>query len=142
MQIPYVLQGPSGSGKSKLAQAIKNANENIVICSTDDLFYDWEGEYKFDPSKLGLSHELTLKWAKQLLDRNYSVIIDNTNIQRWECREYVRHAVDKNIPVVFIRVTSNFPNVHGVPETTVKAMRERLENLTIESVLESKTPWE
>lgn len=44
------------------------------------------GEYQFDGSMLATNHERNLERAKVALDEGRSVIVDNTNIQGWQCR--------------------------------------------------------
>lgn len=135
-QTLYVMQGASGSGKSTISEMICRSLPKCVIHSTDDLF--WEGEkYNFRPEKLSEYHAINLERTKSALDDGYSVIVDNTNILRWQCKKYVEYAVAKGIAVVFIRVTGQFQNVHGVPDEKVQWMRDNMENLTVESVLAS-----
>jgi predicted kinase len=141
-QTLYILQGVPGSGKSTLGRELVKALPNAVIYSTDDFHHDGDGEYRFKADKLPEFHRLNLERSKEALDRGLTVIVDNTNVRRWECREYVKYAHSKGIPVVFVRVTGNFKTLHGVPEDRIQAMREAMENLTLETVLESKAPWE
>jgi len=136
----YVMQGVPGSGKSYVAEGLSNGLD-ADVCSTDDYFYAGKN-YIFRPEKLAEYHGMNLKRACGLLDEGRTVILDNTNIQRWQSREYVKFAVDRNIPVVFIRVTGNFNTVHGVPAHKIEEMRQQMEVLTVESVLASKAPWE
>ncbi len=136
-QVLYVMQGPSGSGKSTLAKQIQHATINTVICSTDDYHYE-DGVYNFKVDKLAEFHQANIDRSKKALDEGKSVIVDNTNIKRWNCFAYVEYAVKSNIPVVFIRVTGNFKNVHGVPDKTVQIMLASMETLTVENVLTSK----
>jgi predicted kinase len=140
-QTLYIMQGPSGAGKSTVAQKIQFATEGTVICSTDDLFYE-DGVYNFRPSLLPAFHKKNLERTIAALEAGKSVIVDNTNIQRWQCRGYVRYAHDKGIPIVFIRVNGRFKNTHGVPDDKVEQMREAMEDLDVTSVLASKAPWE
>lgn len=142
-QVLYIMQGVPGSGKSFLASLIKHGDndEKPVVCSTDTFFYV-NGVYKFDPTKLPEYHAKNLNHAIRCMDAGYSVVVDNTNIRRWQCREYVRHAVAKNIPIIFVRVDGRFSNEHGVPQEIVERLRSEMQELTVESVLASKSPWE
>lgn len=143
MQTLYVLQGGPGSSKSYLAKLIKHSLncENIIckICSTD---YYFEQDGLFDAKKLGEYHAKNLERAKKLLNNKITTVIDNTNTYAWECREYVKHAHSLGVPVVFIRVTGNFKNTHGVPEAKVAEMKQRMQKLDLETVLNSKSPWD
>lgn len=143
-QILAVMQGPSGGGKSTLAKQLKALLEalghTVRICSTDDQF-NVDGVYKFDPTKLGAYHAINQKLAVEALERGESVIVDNTNLQRWEAKPYVEAAVRLDIPVSFHRCAGKFQNVHGVPDFKVDQMRAKLEDLTVESVMASKSPF-
>lgn len=140
MTILYVMQGPSGSGKSTIAEKIALGNKKAVICSTDNYFVQKDGTYKFDRKKLPEAHLWNLMAACEYMVRGYDVIIDNTNIRRWECKPYVEYALSINMLVVFIRVTGAFQNLHGVPNDIVERMRNSMEELTLESVLASSPP--
>lgn len=136
----YIMQGVPGSGKSTLADAMAKSMFALVY-STDSFFYR-EGVYKFDPQKLGEYHALNFERTIRALDAGINVIVDNTNIQRWQCRPYVEYAVKIGVPVVFVRVTGEFESIHGVPKSKIQQMRSQLEDLTVESVLASRSPFE
>lgn len=139
MNIMVIMQGASGSGKSTLANdhlapLLRVLGHDVVICSTDD-FHKVDGVYKFQPEKLGLFHSLNQKKARTSLQEGKSVIIDNTNLAKWETAPYVKMAVEMGIPVSFHRANGNFNNLHGVPAEKVVQMRARMEELTIEGCL-------
>jgi len=109
-QTLYIVEGPPGCRKSDVAERLKDGH--TVICFTDSYFVS-NGVYHFLPEKLAEYHARNVSAAKAGLDLGFSVIVDSTDSRRWECPEYVRHAVSKGIPVVFIRVTGNPQGVHG-----------------------------
>jgi predicted kinase len=135
-----VMQGPSGGGKSTKARELAPIY-NAVICSTDDLFME-NGVYNFQPDKLGLYHKKNLERATELLSQGISVIVDNTNIKCWQAKGYVQAALQYGHEVQFIRCNGQYVNIHGVPDKAVEDMRNGMEELTVESCLNSKTPWE
>jgi len=145
MNILLLMQGWSGSGKSTLAEIFKTwftaVGQDVVICSTDDQF-KVDGVYKFDPSKLGTYHAINLKLSVAAMEAGKTVIVDNTNTMAWESKGYVLAAVSRGIPVFFHRAEGNFQNTHGVPSDKVLQMKNRLEVLTVETVLASRSPWE
>lgn len=145
MNILLLMQGHSGSGKSTLAEAFKAwftaLGHEVEIYSTDKQF-EVDGVYTFDASKLGTYHAINLKLSVTALETGKTVIVDNTNTCAWECKGYVEAAQRLGIPVFFHRAEGNFQNTHGVPWEKVSLMRQRLENLTVDTVLASRSPWE
>lgn len=135
-----LMQGPSGGGKSTVAILIAPFNQSVV-CSTDDYFYE-RGVYNFNPKRLPEFHLLNQVRVHEFLRNGTSVIVDNTNLQNWEIRNYVRSAKEFGAKIVIIRVDGRFENKHGVPADRVQAMRERMENLDPEIAVNAKAPWE
>jgi predicted kinase len=134
-----VMQGASGSGKS--TEAAKLSQQfNAVIVSTDDEFTE-NGVYTFNVALLGVNHNKTQQKAAKLLAEGKNVIVDNTNLQRWECRPYVEAALKHGHEVQFVRCEGTWQNVHGVPQDRVEMMRRRMEDLTVENVMASKKPF-
>ena len=121
------MRGPSGAGKSTLVEReiIKDGCQ-AVICSVDRYF---ENGKEFDYRKLPMFHQKCMsQFLEALLMGVEHVIVDNTNIRRWEYRNYELVARLAKYKVEIIEV---FPetveemrlcasrNVHGVPESTV-----------------------
>ena len=136
-KICYILRGLSGTGKSTLAKALGNKDS---IFSTDDLFMV-DGEYQFDPSKLGEYHAENLRLATEFMERfaPYTTpaicVIDNTNTQHWEYEKYIEAAKENGFMVQIISVDwkrEDIPlyaerNSHGVPEEAIRRMADRWE---------------
>ena len=99
MKQVFILRGLPGSGKSyyaqNLADELAGADESqYVICSTDDYFINDLGEYQFDKFKLPQYHNLNLARFINALAQNIPlVIVDNTNIKKWEFIAYAQAAV-------------------------------------------------
>lgn len=135
-----IMQGPPGSGKSTFGAVTAKAF-GAVVCSTDD--YHYEGSlYIFKPERAKEYHELNQARARELLASGRSVVVDNTNIKAWEARPYVRMGVELGAEIVFVRCTGARPNVHGVPEERVAAMRSSMEELSVQSCINAVAPWE
>lgn len=120
----FIMQGASGSGKTTLA--------NKLAASM----------YKF-----GVVHSQahSRNLALVISDMEHGVeniIVDNTNTQCWEAREYVKAGLKYGYTIVFIRCTGQYQNQHGVPEEKVQMMRDRMEELTVEKCLNALAPWE
>tara|TARA_B100000287_G_C20159969_1_gene593771 strand:+ start:57 stop:551 length:495 start_codon:yes stop_codon:yes gene_type:complete len=141
----YILRGLPGTGKSRLAKLIKEANAcddyYVEIFSTDDLFINAEGIYEFDPSLLKWHHEENLQLATRFFNGRpspfvgYIAIIDNTNVQHWEYEPYAKAAKEAGWDVQVIALDwneSDIPlyamrNKHGVPEEAIRRMADRWE---------------
>jgi|SRR5271165_7656996 len=130
-----VMQGLPRSGKS--TEAAKLAQQfGAVIVSTDDLFIV-NGVYTFDASLLQKHHRTTQDKAAKLLAAGKSVVVDNTNLQRWEARPYVEAALKHGHEVRFVRCSGEWENTHGVPADKIERMRGRMEDLTVENVMDA-----
>jgi predicted kinase len=90
MKQVIIMQGLSGSGKTHWA----NTNfPNATVCSADR-FFEMGDEYHFKPSLLGEAHAQCLnKYLYALYRGDSTVIVDNTNTQRWEWINYAHIAV-------------------------------------------------
>tara|TARA_B100000902_G_C27146459_1_gene831376 strand:- start:550 stop:969 length:420 start_codon:yes stop_codon:yes gene_type:complete len=136
-KICYILRGLSGTGKSELAKALGNEGS---IFSTDSYFMV-DGEYQFDPSKLGEYHKRNLDDATAFMERfaPYTTpaicVIDNTNTQAWEYEKYVEAAKANDFIVQVISIAwkqEDIPlyaerNSHGVPLEAIQRMADRWE---------------
>jgi predicted kinase len=147
MQYLIILQGVPGSGKSTLAEFLASSwsfgGREVDINSTDDFFVNCQtGQYQFNAAKLGENHAKNLDRSIRGLEAGRTVIVDNTNCQAWEPREYVKAAVRLGVPVLFIRCEGGFQSTHGVPADKVDAMKGRMEPLSVAACLNAMTPWE
>lgn len=129
-----ILSGISGAGKSTY---IKKNHPNAIVCSADD-FFMIDGEYRFDPTKLGQAHATCFrKYLNQLsFATGYSphsedIVVDNTNTTAMEISPYVlaAEAYGVEYEIVTLVVDPSIAtkrNVHKVPEKTVFAMAKKL----------------
>jgi predicted ABC-type ATPase len=148
-KICYIIKGLPGTGKSELADNLAGASETGLrnIFSTDELFMV-DGEYQFDPSKLGEYHAENLRLATAFMERYSSYngkaicVIDNTNTQHWEYEKYVEAAKKNGFMVQIITVEWNINDIplyaernsHGVPEEAIYRMAERWEYPSLDNV--------
>lgn len=126
----FILHGHPGSGKSTIAE-ILSLSTGAVICNTDSFFYDENGVYVFDASKLGINHEKCFRKAKEACEAGENVIIDNTNTQKKDYGKYVKVAEHFGYQVHHIYLGVNVQsghqrNTHAVPEEKIQEMAMRL----------------
>ena len=101
-----------------------------------------DGEYQFDPSKLGEYHARNLAEADDYMKRwggyddfDVMCIIDNTNTQHWEYEKYIQSAHNNDFMVQVISIdwdAKDIPlyaerNSHGVPMDAIYRMAARWE---------------
>ena len=144
-KICYILRGLPGTGKSMLAETLRDTTHPKwkrcgAIFSTDSYFYDSHGDYQFDPSLLGEYHARNLADATAFMyghhkDDRVICVIDNTNTQHWEYEGYVEAAKANGFLVQVISIdwdAMDIPlyaerNTHGVPEEAIYRMAARWE---------------
>jgi len=152
----YVMRGVAGSGKSFIAR--KLAGSRGVICSADDSHLDPEtGEYNWKPERVKFSHQECRNKALKCVKNGVPiVIIDNTNIKRWEMfqlKPVILLAIEHNYEIIikepdptwyFYKTAFNSEklfqrnlNTHRVPLETIKKMIEDyVPNITVKDILE------
>jgi predicted kinase len=132
----WIMQGVSGAGKSSSIPA------NAKVVSADHYFVDKDGNYKFDPSQLGLAHAECLRlYVEALLQSNSFVVVDNTNTTVAEVAPYYALANAYGYDAVIVHIAADVGeasarNTHGVPYAGVKAQYDRIGQFS-----EQMPPW-
>ncbi|XP_028275404.1 NEDD4-binding protein 2-like 2 [Parambassis ranga] len=145
-----LIRGLPGSGKSTLAKELLSTGPSGIILSTDDYFAHKDG-YHYDPGLIGAAHEWNHSRAKAALcDGRSPIIIDNTNIQAWEMKPYVKMALERGYKVDFCEPDTSWKfdpyelgrrNKHGVPREKIAQMLDRfLFPISIDVVMNSQEP--
>jgi len=134
--IPKILtlvRGLPGSGKSTFANTITN---KFSICEADKFFYDKEGNYNFDATKLREAHEWCRNQVETRMKDNQlnpqfypEIVVSNTFTQEWEMEAYYKLAEQYGYKVFSIIVENRHEGVnqHGVPADKLEQMRNRFE---------------
>jgi predicted kinase len=129
----FLVRGLPGSGKSTFATHIWN---DYAVCEADKFFYDKEGNYNFDGTKLKEAHS----WCKnevetRMIDHQNNqqyypeIAVSNTFTQEWEMEDYYKLAEKYDYKVVSLIVENrhNGKNQHGVPNEKIEQMRNRFQ---------------
>lgn len=99
----FIMRGLSGSGKSSIVSVLKSAFHNVTVCSADDYFYAEDGSYNHDVNLLFAAHdECQSKASKACLKQAPVVVIDNTNVRKWEMKFYFQLAATNGYIVVLV----------------------------------------
>ncbi|XP_034459942.1 NEDD4-binding protein 2-like 2 [Hippoglossus hippoglossus] len=145
-----LLRGLPGSGKTTLARELLSTGPSGVILGTDDYFLH-KDEYCYEPFLLGEAHEWNQSRAQDAMhDRRSPIIIDNTNIQAWEMKPYVKMALERGYKVDFCEPDTSWKldpyelqrrNKHGVSQEKIARMLDRFSfPISIDTVLSSQEP--
>jgi predicted kinase len=133
-----ILRSAPGGGKSTYANRVKAKmrglfGASVCIASADSYFIK-NGTYRYDRAKIGKAHEECRKQAHQAFLRDIPyILVDNTNVQRSDFKDYVRMAQEFGYEIVEkvfgldLDVTQlHARNQHGVPLDKVKLMDYKL----------------
>ena len=99
-----IIRGLAGSGKSTIVRQLEETFPGSVSCSADHFFLQpGTGEYQFDRSQLGAAHKWCQSKAEEACrNRANIVIVDNTNVKRWEMVPYFKLADKYMYSVVLV----------------------------------------
>ena len=132
-KILTLVRGLPGSGKSTFANLITN---EFSVCEADKFFYDKEGNYNFDATKLRKAHEWCREQVEIRMKDNQNnpqfypeIVVSNTFTQEWEMEAYYKLAEQYGYKVFSIIVENRHGGVnqHGVPVDKLKQMADRFE---------------
>lgn len=129
----FLVRGLPGSGKTSFATAIWN---EYSVCEADKFFYDKEGNYNYDPSKIKDAHS----WCKNQVEIRMGdhqnnpqfypeIAVSNTFTQEWEMEDYFKLAEKYGYKVVSLIIENRHQgqNIHGVPEDKIEIMKNRFQ---------------
>lgn len=133
MKALLIYRGLPGSGKS---HAIARLDKTVCICSADHFFIK-DGAYQFYPHLIAQAHAACQEKALRAMNAGVAmVVIDNTNVQRWEFAIYLVMAEIFGYKVQEVVVGGHSDkdvelydkrNVHGVPEAALYVMANHWE---------------
>ena len=134
-----IMQGLPGSGKSTLAELesrrLLAMDLGLTAIVSADHHFIVDGEYRFDPSQLGLAHAKCMRtFLSHLISGDVShIIVDNTNITRDQIAPYYLAARAYGVEVEILRVKLDMSeaylrNTHNVPWETMQRMAMNMED--------------
>lgn len=142
-----IISGISGAGKSSLWKE-QPWSSFTSVHSADDFFYDQDGKYNFDPSKLGQAHGACLRsfihgcragWRAKESGGNIEAtttpiieVVDNTNLSVEEIAPYyaVAQAYGYEVELITLHIdvyTAAERNKHGVSLRAIENMYKKLQ---------------
>ena len=131
--ILFLVRGLPGSGKTSFSTHIWN---EYAVVEADQYFYDKEGNYNFDPSKIKDAHawcknQVEIRMGDHQVNNQFypEIAVSNTFTQEWEMKDYFDLADKYGYKVVSLIVENRHggKNVHGVPEDKLEIMKNRFE---------------
>jgi predicted kinase len=126
----FLLRGLPGSGKSTIAKSLNGVHIEA------DQYFMWDGEYRFDVSRLKDAHnyckDQTQMWMMSTDNEQVNtdrIIVSNTFTQEWEMQPYFDLATEHGYRVYCLVVENrhNGINSHNVPYEKLEQMKNRFE---------------
>ena len=106
-----------------------------LLCEADQ-YFSLNGQYKYDKSKIGDAHEWCRNEVEDRMKENKQnsryypeIVVSNTFTQEWEMEPYFKLAKEYGYMVTSIIIENRHggTNVHGVPEESIRKMKDRFE---------------
>jgi len=133
-----IMRGLPGSGKSYLVKQIKTKYPQCVSCSADDFFMQ-NGEYIFKSGQIKDAHAYSQSTCEEYCRNGESlIVVDNTNIKRWELSAYLNFAlkyrylvllVEPKTPWKFDLQQLVYRNKHSVNSDIIKRRLQEYETI-------------
>ncbi len=122
----YIVRGLPGSGKSTLAKTLAGSLQ-IPMFEADQFFYDENGTYNFDASKLYAAHKQC--FANFAENIHTGCVVSNTFTKVSELQPYIDACKQANVLYTVMIVENRHGNesVHNVPQTVVENMKNRFD---------------
>lgn len=131
-KVVYILRAIPGSGKTTVAEHIKEINkDDTVICCADDYFMDKEGNYNWDAEKIGNAHGYCKYTFGKALEKEVPVVIvANTSTATKDVKFYRNLAIEAGYTVFVVTIENwhNGKDVHNVPDEVKLRMKAQLMN--------------
>lgn len=124
-----VYRGLPGSGKSTTAKKMRDSlidiGETVGYYEADMYWIGDDGEYHFDPKRLGDAHNWCRDKVRDALNNCSVVIVSNTNLTKKEMDLWQQIAMSENAKMEVFHMKTQYGNIHGVPEETIEKMKSK-----------------
>lgn len=124
-----IIRALPGSGKSEFAKLLAGGDVS-KICEADQFMVNKDGEYDFNPKRLGYCHNQCMEKFKDLIHCGEPlIVVSNTSTTEREFKAYKEYAETNGYRVTVVVVENRHGNksVHDVPEEAMGKMRERFQ---------------
>ena len=133
-----LIRGVPGAGKTTFMHDYLNYDGSSWI-SADDYMVDKDGNYEYDPSRVGICHLLCQRDALQVFtgmedgsytDGHWIVIVANTFCTEWEMRPYIdmhrEYGNGGKIHTIIVENRHGSKSIHDVPDDKIEMMKTKL----------------
>lgn len=121
-----MVRGVPGTGKTTYAKAL--VDEYSYTHLEADMYFEHDGEYRFDASQLSAAHAWCQAECERAMQHGENVVVSNTFCQRKEMDVYLRMAHRHNYEVEIVSLTHEYGSVHNVPAEKMERFRARWQN--------------
>lgn len=122
-----IVRGLPGSGKTTFAKTL----EGFYHVEADMFFIHADGRYHFNPTQLGVAHHWCQHECARALERGQNVVVSNTFVKQWELQPYIKMAATLGADVEIITLTTQYQNIHNVPESVLRRMKYSWETFSL-----------
>ena len=122
-----LIRGLPGTGKSTRAKLLISIGEFHAHFEAD-MFFERDGKYAFNASRLPAAHQWCQKSAMDALLAGKNVVVSNTFTTAEEMFPYFAIAEEVGAKVEIVTLLKEFGSIHAVPESTMERMRRRFQS--------------